>query len=114
MNTNEKWVWENTRQDFGKWTLTDPRHGRAWIETDPRPETNKLLDKIDEGLLDPKDVVLACVKWMSEDDVADMADANEWSDRFADGPHCREEDEYDEDDGQPDEAQEWHDFDPDC
>ena len=21
---------------------------------------------------------------------------------------------YDEDDGQPDEAQEWHDFDPDC
>ena len=107
MNVDGKWVWENTRQDFGKWTLTDPRHGRAWIETDPRPETNKLLDKIDEGLLDPKDVVLACVKFMSEDDVADMMDCNEWSERFRYDPD-------DEDDGQPDEAQEWHDFDPDC
>ena len=59
-----------------------------------RTDTNKLLDKINEGLLDSKYVVIACVKWMSEDDVAGMADANEWSDRFADGPHCREEDEY--------------------
>jgi len=86
-----------------------------------RTETNKLLDKINEGLLDSKDVVIACVKWMSEDDVAGMADANEWSDRFADGPHCREEDEYmddgpfdKDDDGQPDEIQEWADYDPEC
>jgi hypothetical protein len=36
---------------------------------------------------------------MSEEDVADMTQTN---------------DIIDEDDGQPDEAQEWHDFDPDC
>jgi len=40
---------------------------------------------------------------MSEDDVADMLDCNELSERF--------EEEYD---GQPDEAQEWYDFDPEC
>ena len=27
---------------------------------------------------------------------------------------CEEEEEFDERDGQPDEAQEWYDFDPDC
>lgn len=27
---------------------------------------------------------------------------------------CLEEDAYDDYDGQPDEAQEWYDFDPDC
>ena len=100
-NVDEKWVWENTRQDFGKWVLASTSNN------DPRPETNKLLDMIDDGWLDPKDVVMMCVKYMSEDDVADMIDANELSERF------EPEDDYD-DDGQPDEAQEWHDFDPDC
>ncbi len=47
-----------------------------------RKETNKLIDMIEEGLLDPKDVVIMCVKYMSEDDVADMMDINELSDRF--------------------------------
>ena len=40
---------------------------------------------------------------MSEDDVADMMRANDILD-----------DEEDEDDGQPDEAQEWESFDADC
>ena len=45
-----------------------------------------------------------CVKYMSEDEVADMMDANELSERF-------DEDEEDyEDDGQPDWHQEWEDF----
>jgi hypothetical protein len=32
---------------------------------------------IDEGLLDPKQVVLMCLKWMSEDEVKEMCQANE-------------------------------------
>ena len=39
--------------------------------------TNQLLEMIDEGLLDARDVVLCCLKYMSEDDVRDMAHANE-------------------------------------
>ena len=66
-----------------------------------RQETNRLLEMIDEGLLDPKEVVIMCVKYMSEDEVADMMDANELSERF--------EEDY-EDDGQPDWHQEWEDF----
>ena len=42
-----------------------------------RKATNKILEMIDECVLDPKDVVLMCLKWMSEDDVASMAKANE-------------------------------------
>ena len=45
-----------------------------------RQETNRLLEMIDEGILDPKAVVTMCVKYMSEDD------------------------------GQPDWHQEWEDF----
>lgn len=42
--------------------------------------TNQLLEMIDEGLLDARDVVLCCLKYMSEDDVRDMAHVNgiEW------------------------------------
>ena len=47
-----------------------------------RNETNKLLEMIEEGILDPKEVVIMCVKYMSEDDVADMMDSNALSDRF--------------------------------
>jgi threonine dehydrogenase-like Zn-dependent dehydrogenase len=69
-----------------------------------RQETNRLLEMIDEGVLDPKSVVTMCVKYMSEDDVADMMDCNELSERF-------DEDEEDyEDDGQPTWEQEWEDF----
>jgi hypothetical protein len=42
---------------------------------------------IDDCILDPKDVVMMCLKWMSEDDVKEMAEANE----------LFEEDEEDED-----------------
>jgi hypothetical protein len=33
---------------------------------------------IDEGLLDRDAVILACVKYMSEDDVRDMMESNEF------------------------------------
>jgi hypothetical protein len=59
---------------------------------------------IDDGLLDRDTVITACLKYMSEDDVQDMMEANEFI----------EEQFEDEDDGQPDEAQEWADFDADC
>jgi hypothetical protein len=70
-----------------------------------RTETEKLLYKIDEGLLGSRDVLIACLKFMSDDEVADMMDINEWSDRFDD-------EDYDDDDGPPDATQEWRHFDP--
>lgn len=43
-----------------------------------REYTNKLLEMIEEGLLDKDMVIMACVKYMSEDDVRDMMEANEF------------------------------------
>ena len=75
-----------------------------------REATNRILELVEEGMLDRDTVIMACLKYMSEDDVADMAHANEF---FLD--EDEEEDEEDEEwDGQPDEAQEWYDFDPEC
>ena len=42
-----------------------------------RKATNKLLELIDDGIISEEDVVIMCLKWMSEDDVADMCQANE-------------------------------------
>ena len=47
-----------------------------------RPNTEKLLAMIEEGILEPTSVVKMCVKYMSEDDVTDMMDCNELSERF--------------------------------
>jgi len=77
----------------------------GWIDhpgVSNNPNMGKLIEMIDDGMLDPKDVAIACIKWMGENGTYEMMDANEWSDRFM------------EDDGQPDEAQEWADFDPEC
>lgn len=41
-----------------------------------RKVTTKLLEMLEEGILDKDAVILACVKYMSEDDVADMAHCN--------------------------------------
>lgn len=43
-----------------------------------REATNKLLEMIEESLLDRDTVILACVGFMSEDDVSDMCHANEF------------------------------------
>lgn len=40
--------------------------------------TNKLLDMIDEGLVDRDTVIQACLMYMSEDEVADMCHCNEF------------------------------------
>lgn len=45
---------------------------------DPRQYTNFLLQKIGDGLLDKDTVITACVKYMSEDNVQDMMELNEF------------------------------------
>jgi len=67
-----------------------------------RTQTTKLIEMMDEGLVVPQSIAEMCLAYMSEDDVADMMRANDLLD------------EEDEDDGQPDEMQEWTDFDADC
>jgi len=70
-----------------------------------RKYTDMLYEMIEDGLIDRDLVITACLKYMSEDDVQDMMEANEF---------IEEQYEDDEADGQPDEAQEWEDFDADC
>lgn len=54
------------------------RHWRDDLShSDIRATTNKLLEMIDEGLLNPRDAVIMCLKWMSEDNVKEMCRANE-------------------------------------
>ena len=66
-----------------------------------RTQTNKLLEMMDEGLISAQAIAEMALSYMSEDDVADMMRSNDIL-------------EDDEDDGQPNEAQEWADFDADC
>ena len=39
-----------------------------------RVATNKILEMIDEQILDPMDVLKSCLDYMSDDDVEDMAE----------------------------------------
>lgn len=41
------------------------------------PTTDKVLEMVDEGLLNPRDMLLMALKWMGEDSVAQMCEANE-------------------------------------
>ena len=43
-----------------------------------RKYTNMLLEMIEEGVLDKDLVLMAMAKYMSEDDVQDMMEANEF------------------------------------
>jgi hypothetical protein len=45
---------------------------------DVRQATDRILEMVDEGVLDKDTVIMACLKYMSEDDVADMAHSNEF------------------------------------
>jgi len=60
------------------------------------------LELVENGIVSAESMLMACLKYMSTDDVEDMLDSNEWSERFM----C---DIY-EDDGQPTWEQEWADF----
>jgi hypothetical protein len=72
-----------------------------------REYTSKLIAMMDEGLITAEAVAEMALAYMSEDDVKDMCLANDLliGDDY---------DEDEEDDGQPDEAQEWESFDADC
>ena len=63
---------------------------------------NIALEIVENGLVSAEDMLVMALKYMSNDDVEDMLDSNELSERFFD-----EEPDVDE-------AQEWYDFDPDC
>ena len=42
-----------------------------------RKVTTKLLDMMDEGAIDSRSLVEMCLNWMSESDVAEMAERND-------------------------------------
>ena len=65
---------------------------------------DKALELVDNGMVSAEDMLTMALKYMSTDDVEDMLDCNELSDRF-----LEDEDDY-EDDGQPSWEQEWEDF----
>ena len=56
-----------------------------------RKVTNQLLELIENGVLDPQIVLEACLSYMSEADVADMAHVNELLD-YKDDDEEEEED----------------------
>ncbi len=68
-----------------------------------RKYTNQLLEMIEDGLIDRDLVITACLKYMSEDEVQDMMEANEFI-----------EEQYEDEEPDVDEATEWADFDADC
>tara|TARA_A100000164_G_scaffold312127_1_gene290366 strand:- start:93 stop:329 length:237 start_codon:yes stop_codon:yes gene_type:complete len=43
-----------------------------------RQATDKILEMVEQGILDKDTVIMSCLKYMSEDDVADMAHSNEF------------------------------------
>lgn len=42
-----------------------------------RKVTNRLFEMMEEGVIDPQTVAEACLRYMSESDVADMAHSEE-------------------------------------
>jgi len=69
-----------------------------------REYTNLIIEKLDDRILDPGLVIIDLLNWLSESEV------KEFFEQYLSG---EDEDEY-EDDGQPTEAEEWRDYDPDC
>ncbi len=67
-----------------------------------RPATTRLMEMMDEGIISAEAVAEMALSWMSESSVKEMMLANDLVEDEA------------EDDGQPDESQEWESFDPDC
>ena len=66
-----------------------------------REYTNKILELVDDGIVDKDWLIQGLLMWLSERGVEQFYDAN----LRPDG---------DEDDGQPSEMDEWHDYDPGC
>ena len=73
---------------------------------DVRQATDRILEMVDEGLLDRDTVIMACLKYMSEDDVADMAQMNEF---FYDDSESDEDDDDSDEDENDDDSEEDND-----
>ena len=71
-----------------------------------RKQTNYLLELIDSGMLSADDVVTMALKYMSEDEVADMMRVNDIL--------VEDDEEFGDYYDSVDESQEWHDYDEDC
>ena len=53
---------------------------KSWMNDLIRPSnptTDKVLEMVDEGVLNPRDALLMALKWMGEESVAQMCRANE-------------------------------------
>lgn len=64
-----------------------------------RKYSNRFIEMVEEGLLDPVEAVRMCVKWMSEDDVKLLMDANEIEYEYSE--EDEDEDEEAEEDSAP-------------
>jgi len=54
---------------------------KLMFRKDPR---SYALDMVDQGVVDARSILEACLIYMSHDEVRDMLDANELSPRFSD------------------------------
>ena len=80
------------------WTRQDSYRSRRY--------TCELLSLVEDDMIDKDTLIRDLLGYLSESEVADFARKNDiitWLDR-----------DEEEDDRQPDEAQEWYDYDPDC
>ena len=48
---------------------------------------DRLIEMVEDGILDPMLALQMCAKWMTNDEVGEMLDANELSERFMDDPN---------------------------
>ena len=71
-------------------------HKEAMMMSNSR---DKALGLVEEGLVSADDMLIMALKYMSTDDVEDMLDCNELSDRFIE----EEDEEYDDENTQDDE-----------
>lgn len=62
---------------------------------------DKALELVEEGLVSADDMLIMALKYMSTDDVEDMLDCNELSDRFIEEED--EDEDYDDENTQDDE-----------
>lgn len=69
-----------------------------------REYTNKIIEMVDEGMVDRDMLIRDLLNYMSESEVAN----------FYDQYYGYDESDDDLDDGQPSEMDEWHDYDPGC
>ena len=52
-----------------------------WGKT-PSNSRDKALELVEDGMVSAEDMLTMCLKYMSTDDVEDMLDSNELSERF--------------------------------